>query len=76
MANEVMDRDSLHREHDVFERPPPWNVGEPQPELAALVTAGKARSDVLDAGGGYAGLSLVLAAEGYTADVPRRPQPD
>jgi ubiquinone/menaquinone biosynthesis C-methylase UbiE len=42
------------------------NVVEPQPELAALVTAGKARSDGLDDGCGYAELSLALAAEGYT----------
>ena len=25
--------------------PPPWNIGEPQPELAALAAAGKFRSD-------------------------------
>ena len=49
-----------------FEGPPPWNIGEPQPELAALTAAGKLRSDVLDAGCGYAELSLALAAEGYT----------
>jgi 2-polyprenyl-3-methyl-5-hydroxy-6-metoxy-1,4-benzoquinol methylase len=42
------------------------NIGEPQPELAALVAAGKIRSDVLDAGCGYAELPLALAAEGYT----------
>lgn len=75
MANEVMDWDSVHREPDVFEGPPPWNIAEPQPELAALVTAGKARSNVLNAGCGYAELSLALAAEGYTADVPRRSHP-
>lgn len=66
MANEVMDWDDAYRERSVFEGPPPWNIGEPQPELAALVAAGKFRSDVLDAGCGYAELSLVLAAEGYT----------
>jgi hypothetical protein len=57
MANEVMDWDSVHREQDVFDGPPPSNIAEPQPELAALVTAGKARSDVLDARCGYAELS-------------------
>src|ERR1700712_818710 len=41
-------------------------MGEPQPELAALIAAGKVRSDVLDAGCGYAELSLSLAADGYT----------
>jgi SAM-dependent methyltransferase len=66
MANEVMDWDSAYREKGQFEGPPPWNIGEPQPELAALIAAGKFRSDVLDAGCGYAELSLALAAEGYT----------
>ena len=66
MTNDVMDWDSVYREEGVFEGPPPWNIGEPQPELAALIDAGKIRSDVLDAGCGYAELSLELAARGYT----------
>jgi SAM-dependent methyltransferase len=66
MANEVIDWDNAYREQGRFEGPPPWNIGEPQPELAALLAAGKFRSDVLDAGCGYAELSLTLAAEGYT----------
>ena len=66
MANEVMDWDSAYRQAGEFEGPPPWNIGEPQPELSALAAAGKFRSDVLDAGCGYAELSLTLAAEGYT----------
>ncbi len=66
MPNEVMDWDSAYRGQGDFEGPPPWNIGEPQPELAALVAAGKFRSDVLDAGCGYAELSLALAADGYT----------
>jgi SAM-dependent methyltransferase len=61
-----MDWDSVYRGEGQFEGPPPWNIGEPQPELAALVAAGKVRSDVLDAGCGYAELSLALAADGYT----------
>jgi SAM-dependent methyltransferase len=61
-----MDWDSAYRQQGRFEGPPPWNIGEPQPELAALVAAGKFRSDVLDAGCGYAELSLALAADGYT----------
>ncbi len=64
--DEVMDWDSAYREQAHFEGPPPWNIGEPQPELAALVAAGKFRSDVLDAGCGVAELSLALAAQGYT----------
>jgi SAM-dependent methyltransferase len=66
MTNEVMDWDSVYREQGEFEGPPPWNIGEPQPELAALVRAGKFHSDVLDAGCGFAELSLALAADGYT----------
>ncbi len=66
MANEVMDWDSVYRQEGAFEGPPPWNIGEPQPELAALMRAGEFRSDVLDAGCGFAELSLALAAEGYT----------
>lgn len=61
-----MDWDSAYREQGEFEGPPPWNIGEPQPELAALIAAGKFRSDVLDAGCGVAELSLTLAARGYT----------
>jgi SAM-dependent methyltransferase len=66
MSPEVLDWDSVYREQGQFEGPPPWNIGEPQPELAELIAAGKFRSDVLDAGCGFAELSLALAAEGYT----------
>ncbi len=66
MSSDIMDWDGAYREDGEFEGPPPWNIGEPQPELAALVAAGKFRSDVLDAGCGFAELSLALAAQGYT----------
>lgn len=66
MASEVMDWDSIYRQEGVFEGPPPWNIGEPQPELAALIAAGKVHGEVLDAGCGVAELSLALAAQGYT----------
>jgi SAM-dependent methyltransferase len=58
--------DSAYREEGDFDGPPPWNIGEPQPELVTLINAGKFRSDVLDAGCGFAELSLALAADGYT----------
>lgn len=61
-----MDWDSAYRQQGTFEGPPPWNIGEPQPELAQLIQDGKIRSDVLDAGCGYAELSLALAAQGHT----------
>ncbi|MGE0214951.1 class I SAM-dependent methyltransferase [Mycolicibacterium sp.] len=63
---EQIDWDSTYRGEARFDGPPPWNIGEPQPELAALIRAGKVRGEVLDAGCGYAELSLALAADGYT----------
>ncbi|MHC9295207.1 class I SAM-dependent methyltransferase [Mycobacterium sp. LTG2003] len=65
-SQDVLDWDGAYRGESGFEGPPPWNIGEPQPELAALHRAGKFRSDVLDAGCGHAELSLALAADGYT----------
>ena len=62
MTQPQMDWDAVYRQ----ESPPPWSIGRPQPELAALVDQGKVRSDVLDAGCGHAELSLALAARGYT----------
>ena len=43
---------------------PPWSLGEPQPEIAALIDQGKITGDVLDAGCGEAALSMHLAALG------------
>ncbi|AEV76236.1 Thiopurine S-methyltransferase (TPMT) [Mycolicibacterium rhodesiae NBB3] len=43
---------------------PPWSIGEPQPELAALIEQGKFEGDVLDAGCGEAAISLYLAERG------------
>ena len=45
---------------------PPWSIGEPQPELAALIEQGKFWGDVLDAGCGEAAISLYLAEKGFT----------
>jgi SAM-dependent methyltransferase len=45
---------------------PPWSLGEPQPELAALIEQGKFHGDVLDVGCGEAAVSLYLAEHGYT----------
>jgi 2-heptyl-1-hydroxyquinolin-4(1H)-one methyltransferase len=46
---------------------PPWSIGEPQPEIVALIEAEKFHGDVLDAGCGEAALSLYLAERGFTA---------
>lgn len=44
----------------------PWSIGEPQPDIAALIDAGMVHGDVLDAGCGEAALSLHLADRGHT----------
>jgi SAM-dependent methyltransferase len=45
---------------------PPWSIGEPQPEIAALIDAGKFHGDVLDAGCGEAATAIALAERGST----------
>ena len=45
---------------------PPWSIGEPQPEIAALIEQGKFHGDVLDAGCGEAAMSMYLAERGFT----------
>jgi SAM-dependent methyltransferase len=62
MTQPHMDWDAAYRQ----EAPPPWSIGEPQPELAVLIDAGKVRGEVLDSGCGHAALSLALAARGHT----------
>lgn len=66
MDSDLMDWDDAYREQGSFAGPPPWNIGEPQPELAAIIRAGGIRDDVLDAGCGHAELALTLAAQGHT----------
>jgi SAM-dependent methyltransferase len=44
---------------------PPWSIGAPQPELAALIEQGKFHGDVLDVGCGEAAISLTLAERGH-----------
>ena len=64
-SDDVMDWDGAYRGEGVFGGPPPWNIGEPQPELAELVRAGKILSDVLDAGCGYGRNLVYLLRQGY-----------
>lgn len=45
---------------------PPWSIGAPQPELAALIDAGRFHGDVLDVGCGEGAISLYLAERGFT----------
>ena len=49
------------------DQPPAWNIGEPQPALAALLDQeGAVCGEVLDAGCGYAELALAVAKRGHT----------
>ncbi|MFJ7217894.1 class I SAM-dependent methyltransferase [Amycolatopsis sp. NPDC098790] len=45
---------------------PPWSIGEPQPEIAALIDAGVVHGEVLDAGCGEGATALHLAEQGFT----------
>lgn len=66
MDSEAMNWDDAYRGETSFEGPPPWNIGEPQPELAAIIRTTMVDDVVLDAGCGHAELSLALAAGGHT----------
>ena len=66
MSSDVMDWDDAYRQAAGFEGPPPWNIGEPQPELARIIAQTDIIDDVLDAGCGHAELALALAARGHT----------
>lgn len=66
MPDNLMDWDEVYRGQGMFGGPPPWNIGEPQPEIAELIRAGRFRSPILDAGCGVAEASLALAAQGHT----------
>lgn len=58
----VIDWDGAYRDEQ-----PAWNIGEPQPELAALIDQdGLIQGEVLDAGCGYAELALAVAERGHT----------
>ena len=51
---------------EMFGPKAPWSIGEPQPELAALINRGMFHGDVLDAGCGEGAISMYLAERGFT----------
>ena len=48
-SDDVANWDEAYRGEGFFGGPPPWNIGEPQPELAALQRAGEFRGELRDA---------------------------
>jgi hypothetical protein len=69
---EVLDWDVACREQGMFDGPPPWNIGEPQPETATLISHDKLRSDAVDAGCGFPEASRGRPYGGYTSWWRRR----
>jgi SAM-dependent methyltransferase len=66
MPTGKIDYDAIYRGaskfEELIENRPPWDIGEPQPDIVALVAAGDITGDVLDAGCGL-GENAVLFAE-------------
>jgi len=68
MADSVTDFDAIYAGRaDLGEiEQVPWNIGEPQPAIAALIAAGRVSGEVLDAGCGVGETALYLAARGHS----------
>jgi 2-heptyl-1-hydroxyquinolin-4(1H)-one methyltransferase len=63
-SDEVQDFESIYRGRSEYA--PVWSIGEPQPEIVALIDEGKFHGEVLDAGCGEAAVSLYLAERGFS----------
>jgi SAM-dependent methyltransferase len=63
------DYDAAYRENQVHEGQAgiPWNLGEPQPALRAVIDSGRVRGPVLDAGCGIGATTRYLAEQGFGA---------
>jgi SAM-dependent methyltransferase len=73
MSSEPPDFDAMYRGESQAAQldavaglhPVPWDIGEPQPAVAALERGGRIRGPVLDAGCGTGETTLFLAARGF-----------
>lgn len=62
----TVDWDELYRGDAVYAPGDPgWNIGQMQPEIAALERQGRFRGPVLDSGCGIGTTAMTLAAKGY-----------
>ncbi|CDP86637.1 MULTISPECIES: class I SAM-dependent methyltransferase [Mycolicibacterium] len=64
-ANTYFDFDATYRDDHPYGMTPVWSIGEPQPELAALIAENRIHGEVLDVGCGEGAIDLVLAELGY-----------
>jgi SAM-dependent methyltransferase len=64
-SNTYFDFDATYRDEHPIGMSPVWSIGEPQPELAALIRDGRMHGDVLDVGCGEGAIDLELAALGH-----------
>lgn len=64
---QLPDFDATHQDRPVTPAATrvPWNIGEPQPPIAALIAGGQVSSPVLDAGCGIGETATELAAQGH-----------
>ncbi|MDQ6846021.1 MAG: class I SAM-dependent methyltransferase [Candidatus Dormibacteraeota bacterium] len=67
MVDDSAPRPALASFDSAYLGTPPWEIGKPQPTLAALFDAGEVRGRVLDVGCGTGELALLAASRGLEA---------